>query len=468
MMKKIDLLHIVVVSLVISDLSAVFSQCPVIFPPAIADGDCTELPVLPSGNTIIGVDDTYGFCATSSDQVVFNSLNFQGGELWICGNITLTSYSLNSGIIVVTCGSELTLSGNTVLNNNMRIYNYGTININGNLEFQNNNNLLYNETENSRLFVTGNLIFPQNNGQDAFFKNNGYMNISQTFNARNGGYTCLGESSVLLCNNLNYATNCGGPANRFSYSGGSSGATIRYNNSASIRSSFTTDHEIDIQQATGGDVNFHGCGSWGNANFTTDAPPIVIPPSSPLSCTSMNCFITLSVELVSFHAKVSNHWVELTWITASETNNDFFTIERSNDGKNWNVLTQIRGIGESDQHTTYNYTDVNPHPGNYYRLKQTNFDGKSEYLKIIVVNLESNREHAVLYYRPSDNSLSIHLKGIRVADVNVYTILGTDITKKLVFRELNDELSVDTSILSENIYIIKIKNDVHKVNLKKQ
>jgi hypothetical protein len=89
---------------------------------------------------------------------------------------------------------------------------------------------------------------------------------------------------------------------------------------------------------------------------------------------------TLPIELVSFEAKPTIYnTVDLTWVTASELNNDFFTIERSIDGLNWEIVDTLSGAGTTNQENNYKLTDKRPHFGlSYYRLKQTDFDGTTE------------------------------------------------------------------------------------------
>jgi len=76
----------------------------------------------------------------------------------------------------------------------------------------------------------------------------------------------------------------------------------------------------------------------------------------------------------------------LEWITSSEINNDFFAIERSNDAIHFQVVATIQGAGNSRERLSYVAYDEQPLAGqNYYRLKQTDFDGASSYSKLLVV-----------------------------------------------------------------------------------
>src|SRR5690606_40482994 len=77
----------------------------------------------------------------------------------------------------------------------------------------------------------------------------------------------------------------------------------------------------------------------------------------------------------------------ITWGTISEKENDFFTLERSTDGKTFDIITTVDGAGDSNKKLSYSFEDKLASAGmNYYRLKQTDFNGDFEYFKIVGVN----------------------------------------------------------------------------------
>ncbi|MFY0594779.1 MAG: hypothetical protein JXQ92_19245, partial [Roseivirga sp.] len=99
----------------------------------------------------------------------------------------------------------------------------------------------------------------------------------------------------------------------------------------------------------------------------------------------------LPITLISFEAEVNDQsQVQLDWVTASETNNAFYTIENSTDGVNFNEVANIDGAGNSDAVLFYTYTHTKPANGlSFYRLKQTDFSGEFEYSEIRSVRVES-------------------------------------------------------------------------------
>ena len=101
--------------------------------------------------------------------------------------------------------------------------------------------------------------------------------------------------------------------------------------------------------------------------------------------------IALPIELINFDATLKENEVMLNWATATETNNDYFTIERSEDGLNFEKVTTQRGSGNSTSTRSYQAVDPNPISGySYYRLKQTDFDGHYSYSEVQTVKMKSN------------------------------------------------------------------------------
>lgn len=118
----------------------------------------------------------------------------------------------------------------------------------------------------------------------------------------------------------------------------------------------------------------------------------------------------LPVELVSFFASSSNHGVQLVWKTASELNNDYFTIERSNGGEKFEEVLKVKGMGTKATETSYSSRDTAPFKGiSYYRLKQTDFDGRFSYSNVVSVSIDGTDLWSV-FPNPADaNQFNLHL-----------------------------------------------------------
>ncbi|MEP7169166.1 MAG: T9SS type A sorting domain-containing protein [Bacteroidota bacterium] len=99
----------------------------------------------------------------------------------------------------------------------------------------------------------------------------------------------------------------------------------------------------------------------------------------------------LLVELLRFNETVKEGKVQLTWATSAEINNDYFTIEKSTDGIHFSSYGKIEGAGNTTTVQEYSFDDLHPSEGlNYYRLKQTEFNGRAEYFKIISIDFRSD------------------------------------------------------------------------------
>jgi hypothetical protein len=101
---------------------------------------------------------------------------------------------------------------------------------------------------------------------------------------------------------------------------------------------------------------------------------------SPFTVSSDGSFAPLPVELMTFQANCSdNNTVDITWSTATEHNTNYFRLDKSRDGSNWDVLNTIGAAGNSNGVIDYALTDYFPTPGiNYYRLTQYDNDGVFE------------------------------------------------------------------------------------------
>jgi len=111
----------------------------------------------------------------------------------------------------------------------------------------------------------------------------------------------------------------------------------------------------------------------------------------------------LPVELLDFKAVIrDNRTVDLLWATATEKDNRGFDVERSGDNKNWTVLGFVPGNGTSTERHDYLFTDEKPLSGvNYYRLKQVDYDGKSEYSPMVVADIRAGNLQFDIYPNPS-------------------------------------------------------------------
>jgi autotransporter-associated beta strand protein len=165
----------------------------------------------------------------------------------------------------------------------------------------------------------------------------------------------------------------------------------------------------------------------------------------------------LPIVLLSFTAKPNGDDVDLNWTTSVEINNDFFTVERSQDGENFSFVSTVKGAGNSMILKKYYTKDVQAYSGiSYYRLKQTDYSGHYQYSNIIAVKFLSEiLKSVVVYPNPVANELHIELPG-NTETVN-FEILSA--TGALVYKgSVNERITVPTTSFSSGVYVIKIEN----------
>jgi len=168
----------------------------------------------------------------------------------------------------------------------------------------------------------------------------------------------------------------------------------------------------------------------------------------------------LPIELLSFDARFAKSGVvELIWSTLTEINNDYFTIERSADGVAFYDIAQIDGSGTSPEKNTYSHNDNNPlSVTSYYRLKQTDFDGKFEIFEPIKVEALF-RNQASLYPNPlSNHTFNISFKSALDSPIKIkiYDHAG----KQVDFRSNNLGTEIEIipdSQLQQGVYFVTVQ-----------
>ena len=167
----------------------------------------------------------------------------------------------------------------------------------------------------------------------------------------------------------------------------------------------------------------------------------------------------LPVEILNFQAISEKQGIKLEWTTASESNNDYFSLERSLDGTHFFEIGTLPGSGNSKQLQTYSFMDRQPVPGvNYYRLKQTDFEGLRSYSSLIKAYWGGTYQSVKVYPIPVQDVLTIELPAegangevwIKVYDLKgqILMVQKTVPQKGLIAIRMDD--------WAKGIYILKI------------
>ncbi len=152
------------------------------------------------------------------------------------------------------------------------------------------------------------------------------------------------------------------------------------------------------------------------------------------------------VKLISFRAEVIFNSTKLTWVTATELNNDRFSIERSDNGVTFYSIGEVKGNGTTNELVNYGFIDEQPILDYaIYRLRQIDLDGKEElfYSKKI-----TNTEREITIY-PNPCTTNINIIGGE-------TIKTTGIIN-------SNSRNIDMSHLPSGVYVLTINGNIYRV-----
>lgn len=165
----------------------------------------------------------------------------------------------------------------------------------------------------------------------------------------------------------------------------------------------------------------------------------------------------LPVEFSSLDLNLSeNNEVEICWETASEVNNDYFTIERSYDSRQWESIAEVEGFGNSNRLIEYCEEDEPNYGLVYYRILQTDLDGSYSYSETKSIIVPSRKNELEVFPNPATDHIYVRAndirKGIKILDINGKNVI--DISQ--IPRDTDLLLSLDISSLEAGIYIIQV------------
>jgi hypothetical protein len=399
-----------------------------------------------NGNTVIFND--YSFSNNSKD--------FQGGSgLYVVGNNT-TNVTVNNSILadnrntsasgggaIFVSGSNLTING-TCFSNNSSFQgggpNYGGAISVGRGATVNITNCTF----------TNNSVTNSGNG-GAIAINTSFAGSGTTATVNLTTCTFTGNTSTSSGNHL------------YARVGSSNAATFNIN-----ECTFSSSGQ-DIRNANTATINLQNSGNpskTGTVNTINTTAPVT---SAVTSCPVLqgSCYgVILPVEFIDFSGSCEKTHAKLEWSTASEHNNDFFTIERAGSNAVFYELTQVEGALNTTQKTDYVFADYYAEEGlNYYRLSQTDVNGASRELKTISVNnncLTGSGLDLSSSYNSTNNSINLGYKfdHNQVLEATVYNAMGQLVQTSEIFLKASDrftEINLMNSF-SNGIYFLKLSN----------
>jgi hypothetical protein len=195
---------------------------------------------------------------------------------------------------------------------------------------------------------------------------------------------------------------------------------------------------------------------------------------SPFTFSSIGTFNPnpLPINLVDFLADLHGGITHLDWTTETETNNDYFTVEKTRDGLNYETVGTVKGAGNSNEMLNYHFLDLNPYLGvSYYRLKQTDFDQQCSYSSLVAVN-NTMAPTGNLLVSPNPFTTNVIFNFLSDAEgqavLKIYDATGRLVAARteLVTAGTN-AISLDISDLSRGVYFATVLLPGKDLDMKK-
>ncbi|MFT7033284.1 MAG: hypothetical protein ACJA2S_001790 [Cyclobacteriaceae bacterium] len=187
---------------------------------------------------------------------------------------------------------------------------------------------------------------------------------------------------------------------------------------------------------------------------------------------SLGDFVFLPVELIEFKGQIEDDKVVFNWSTASEKNNDYFEILKSEDGITFSAIGKISGNGTSNLVNHYDYVDQHPKYGiNYYQLRQVDYDGKNEFFSVILAIYGSSRElvsHMVVWPNPvTERRFNVVIDNYQITGIPTISLIDLQggVLLKESFSPNSNSISIDASgtRINSGIYILEYYNGLVRI-----
>ena len=137
----------------------------------------------------------------------------------------------------------------------------------------------------------------------------------------------------------------------------------------------------------------------------------------------------LPIELTKFEAHCSDNSVNIEWTTASEKDNDYFILEKSYDGQNFNNLEVIKGAGNSNIEKHYLFNDKsNYNSDSYYRLVQVDYNGIKTVFNAISANCAENDKSISAFYDRNNNQITVSNIENYNSDITIYFFAASSLS----------------------------------------
>lgn len=209
---------------------------------------------------------------------------------------------------------------------------------------------------------------------------------------------------------------------------------------------------------------------------TTGNYTVTLTVTDALGCVStysetVNVGCILPIELTNFSAELmSDEFVKVDWTTISELNNDFFTLERSDNGITFESIATIDGAGNSTSELNYQFVDRKAINGSaYYRLKQTDYDGQSELSNVIGVNGMSSFGEISIQPNPikGNGTLSFVSNAIDNVEVSIVDLTGKEVMRTHFSTKVGENnIMLETSAMIKGMYFLILTDSIESTTVR--
>ncbi len=168
--------------------------------------------------------------------------------------------------------------------------------------------------------------------------------------------------------------------------------------------------------------------------------------------------IPLPVDLITFTGLATKTGNQLSWTTAGETNNDYFSVERSTDARNYEAIGQITGHGTTVQEQQYDFNDDNPVKGtlNYYRLRQVDLNGWSTYSQVVALRNDGGPLSYKAYPNPAQTTLHLDIPTAQNRLGILFYTIGGKLVQSQTITQPGEGVDLDVSRLISGLYYLEI------------
>lgn len=395
-----------------------------------------------AGSNGVTINSGQTFWFTGGPAVWSGGIAVNGGTFRVCGNLTLNNLNFNSGTIIIENGGSLSVNmgSDLYLNGNSNICNRGFFSLNTNLRMQNANNTVWNIGSSASFNISGQ--FEINSSTSRVINNGGHITTGSIVvqGSASAGAVCMQAGSCFTSNGgansiINNFTN----AWVFS---GSGMAAVTFNGNAQLNNAFTASSNVVICRNAGATTS--GSGGWGAATLTISPCP--------------NCSVALPVELLYFKSERCDDEICFSWATATESNNNYFTLEYSENGLDFSSWKIIDGAGNSFQKVEYRYRMSSQEidaKGEvlYFRLAQTDHNGNTSYSNIVSLENSFNRNETFVYPNPFFDEIIVNTE-----ENSMVEIISSG---KCLINQASpggSKTIVNTKSLSGGVYFLLLKN----------